>query len=195
VKASLAIALLLGILGFGVALGTIRWVISEGKDRQEEQAKTNRALCEVIAVQLSTRADRKQTIKLFESIRNENPALFDKLVKRAARGDRRIARVREDLPCETLSPLGVPDSERRPNGSNGKKSEPRSGVPNRQFARGGDRDNPPPGGGQPPPAPDDSGGGGGPVAPEPTVSVGPIEVDLPDPLPDVALPGVEVQLP
>jgi hypothetical protein len=184
VKASLAIALLLGILGFGVALGTIRWVISEGKDRQEEQAKTNRALCEVIAVQLSTRADRKQTIKLFESIRNENPALFDKLVKRAARGDRRIARVREDLPCETLSPLGVPDSERRPNG-----------VPNRQFARGGDRDNPPPGGGQPPPAPDDSGGGGGPVAPEPTVSVGPIEVDLPDPLPDVALPGVEVQLP
>lgn len=60
------------------------------------------ANCEVLSILLLNRADRDKTLELFEPIRRENPAQFDKLVKRAEEGDRRLAGVQEDLSCDVL---------------------------------------------------------------------------------------------
>lgn len=198
---SLAIALLVGIVGFAVALGAIRWAAGESQNRDTRQEKTDRALCEIIAVQLSTRANRKETVKLFSSIREQDPPLFDKLVRRAAKGDRRIARAKKDLPCETFPTLRTPEAKKRE--ARKRRAErlrrQHASIPGNHpekppnGSRGGEPSNPPPGNSQPPPPPVDSGGGGGSAAPEPEIRIGPIEIDLPDlplipDLPKVSLP-------
>lgn len=65
-----------------------------------DTAKAVKANCEVVSVLLSNRPDRDEAIKLFDPIRRENPAQFDKLVKRAEDGDRRLAVVQGDLACK-----------------------------------------------------------------------------------------------
>lgn len=68
----------------------------------ESTARQAHANCVVVSVLLTNRADRDATLKLFEPIRRENPAQFDKLVKRAEEGDKRLARVQGDLACAVI---------------------------------------------------------------------------------------------
>lgn len=63
-------------------------------------ARAVRANCTVVSVLLGNRADRDQTIKLFDPIRRQNPEQFDKLVRRAEEGDKRLAAVQGDLACD-----------------------------------------------------------------------------------------------
>lgn len=67
---------------------------------QWRESKAVAANCTVVSVLLSNRSDRSKTVKLFDSIRSEDPALFDKLVRRAEKGDERLAAVQDDLACK-----------------------------------------------------------------------------------------------
>lgn len=88
----LTLAVLTSILA---SVGTFTGVYSMLTMRH--QVKAN---CEVLSILLINRADRDKTLKLFEPIRRENPEQFDKLVKRAEDGDRRLAAVQGDLSCD-----------------------------------------------------------------------------------------------
>lgn len=68
--------------------------------RQADIQKAVRANCDVLSVLLINRADRDETLKLFEPIRQQNPEQFDKLVKRAEDGDKRLVAVQGDLACD-----------------------------------------------------------------------------------------------
>ena len=67
---------------------------------QWKRDKAIEANCTVVAVLLENRSDRDKTIKLFDSIRQEDPVLFDELVKRAKEGDERLKAVQDDLACD-----------------------------------------------------------------------------------------------
>lgn len=90
------IALTVSLLSTGIS--TYLWVNSIG-DGHERGVQIN-ANCEVLSILLLNRADRDETLKLFEPIRRQNPAQFDKLVRRAEKGDARLAKVQGDLACD-----------------------------------------------------------------------------------------------
>lgn len=72
------------------------------KQRDATDAKLARAIkgnCIVVSVLLENRADRDATVKLFAPIRNQNPEQFDKLIKRAEKGDTRLAKAVPLLSC------------------------------------------------------------------------------------------------
>lgn len=70
--------------------------------RDATDARLGRAIkgnCVVLSVLLENRSDRDATAKLFGSIRAHDPVLFDKLVARARRGDRKLVRAVPLLSC------------------------------------------------------------------------------------------------
>ena len=90
---SVRLVLLLAAASWLLLLASVGFFLFQG-------ARADKANCEVIAVLLDNRADRDKTVKLFDPIRRQNPAQFDKLVKRAEAGDRRLKRVQGDLACD-----------------------------------------------------------------------------------------------
>ncbi len=130
--------------------------------------KSADAQCTVLAVLLSERADRDDSVKLFGSLRRENPKQFDALIRRAEAGDIRLAGAVDDLDC-AIKDKDIPAGARK-------------------AARGGDSgDRPNQGGGQPPSTPSSPGGDGGdtPGRPPavavdlPALDLGPVHVDVP----------------
>lgn len=101
-----------------VFVGT-QWRIGDRQVEVEKaQADIQRAVqanCVVVSVLLINRADRDEAIKLFEPIRRQNPEQFDKLVKRAEKGDKRLDQVQDDLACK-IAPKRTAAKRQTPTG-------------------------------------------------------------------------------
>ena len=92
--------LVIAALSWALLLASVAFFIYDGAQRDTNIEKQGRANCVVLSVLLGNRADRDETIKLFDPIRRENPKQFDRLVRRAERGDKRLKRVQGDLACD-----------------------------------------------------------------------------------------------
>lgn len=88
----LALAILTSLLA---SIGTFSGVYAVLKLGKQVNAN-----CEVLSVLVVNRADRKQSVELFAPIRRQNPEQFDRLVRRAEKGDKRLRRVQGDLACD-----------------------------------------------------------------------------------------------
>ena len=91
--------LAIAALSWALLLASVGFFIYDGAQRDTAIERQGRAHCAVLSVLLGNRADRDETIKLFDPIRRENPKQFDKLVKKAERGDKRLEQVQGDLAC------------------------------------------------------------------------------------------------
>lgn len=107
-------ALVIAGVSWGLLIASVGFFVYQGAERDTSQRRDSDAIvanqraiqkqveanCKVVAVLLDNRADRDKTVKLFDSIRQKNPKLFDRLVKRAEAGDQRLKEVRGDLACK-----------------------------------------------------------------------------------------------
>lgn len=87
------------IVPYVASVAIALWVGIAGHQRDQNIEKNVHANCTVLDVLIDARADRDETVRLFASIRKENPPLFDKLVARAEAGDAKLAAARADQNC------------------------------------------------------------------------------------------------